>query len=108
MGESVMSDYKKRVITSVVSCPECDSTNVYGEFNTKMPSNPKEDFMMIHCFECGVLATRGVGNGTISKLPIVKGACGHGISPSEGEYDIGNTHCQICNKAVDIDSIEVI
>ena len=103
-----MIDYKKTVITSIVSCPECDSKNVFGEFNTKMPSNPKEDFLMIHCFECGLLATKGVGDGTLSRVNVVKGVCGHGVSPSKGEYETGYTHCQICKQAVGIVNVEVV
>ena len=89
-------------------CPECDSKNVYGEFHTKIPSNPKHDFMLIQCFECGLWATKGVGNGTLSRFPVVKGICGHGISPSKGEYDTGFTHCQICKKAVGIATVDVV
>lgn len=103
-----LQGYRKRVITSIVSCPECDSKNVYGDFHTKIPSNPKEDFMMIHCYECGLLATRGVGSGTLGRFPIVRGKCGHGISPEGDEYDTGSSHCQVCNETVEIASIEVV
>ena len=44
----------KRIITSIVQCPACDSKNVYGEMNEDAISH-----MLIHCYDCGIIATRG-------------------------------------------------
>ena len=100
-----MTDYKCQEVSNIVFCVMCNSKNVYGEFNRKTPSNPALDFMLIHCYECGLMATRGVGNGTSVQLATAKGVCGHGVLPSGNE--LGQSQCHICNKLVDIASVEV-
>ena len=100
-----MSDYKCEEVTSIVFCTQCESKNVYGEFNRKTPSNPELDFLLIHCYDCGIMATRGVEGGTIAQLATAKGVCGHGVAPSADEQ--GQSQCIICNKKVDIASMEV-
>ncbi len=93
----------KRIITSIVQCPACDSKNVYGEMNEDAISH-----MLIHCYDCGIIATRGAdGTGTRAYLPVIKGKCGHGISPEEDEYDVGKSKCNICNKVVEITTINI-
>tara|TARA_R110002051_G_scaffold224410_1_gene287554 strand:+ start:1021 stop:1308 length:288 start_codon:yes stop_codon:yes gene_type:complete len=93
----------KRIITSIVECPACDSKNVYGEMD-----GGAIPIMLIHCYECGILATRGGdGTGTSTYLPIIKGECGHGIAPKGDEYDIGKSKCNICSKMVEIKTVNI-
>jgi uncharacterized Zn finger protein len=93
----------KRIITSLVECPACDSKNVYGELEEgAIP------IMLIHCYECGILVTRGADKtGTTTYLPVIKGECGHGIAPQGDEYDVGKSKCHICYKIVKIATINI-
>jgi|LWDU01.1.fsa_nt_gi Zn ribbon nucleic-acid-binding protein len=93
----------KRIITSIVECPACDSKNIYGDMDEDTIS-----IMLIHCYDCGILITRGAdGTGTSVYLPIIKGECGHGIAPQGDEYDVGKSKCNVCNRMVKIKTLDI-